>query len=116
MRKRHQNSDIDVEMICSIAYYLKPCDTIWTEIINTNTEIETSEAIIIYPNPVQSVLEFDEQNNNFTQYQILNMSGKLVKQGKFVNNIDVNFLPSATYLIRIFNKNFNYKTLKFIKS
>jgi len=96
-------------------YYRPPCDTVWTEIINSTENIEIGQSIIVHPNPVTHTLKLGNIDSTIKNYQLLNLSGQIIKQGEFIDEIDVSYLPSNTYLIRIFDDSSNFKILKFIK-
>lgn len=67
----------------------------------SNVEYVDKE-IKVYPNPVTSILNIKVSDNKDYYYKIYNMSGQLVKQGKFVNNqTDLSSLISGAYLVRI---------------
>ncbi|MCY0969102.1 PKD domain-containing protein [Chryseobacterium wangxinyae] len=61
-----------------------------------------SNKIILYPNPVSTILYIDAKNNGDYHYQIYNMSGQLVKTGEFENKqTNVSSLVSGVYLVRV---------------
>lgn len=61
-----------------------------------------SDKLVVYPNPVSTILYIDAKDTKDYYYQIYNMSGQLVKTGKFENKqTDVSSLLSGAYLIRI---------------
>ena len=72
------------------------------------------EKISLYPNPVKSELHIQPSTNkDGYYYQIYNMSGQLVKSGKFENGkTDLSSLISGAYIIRI---NDSKEVVKIIK-
>lgn len=61
-----------------------------------------SNKIVLYPNPVSTVLYIDAKDSKDYYFQIYNMSGQLVRSGKFENKqTDVSSLVSGAYLVRI---------------
>ncbi|KFF09578.1 hypothetical protein IX38_03545 [Chryseobacterium luteum] len=69
--------------------------------------------IILFPNPVKDILYINAPEQDGYYYQIYNMSGQLVKSGKFENKkTDLSALTSGIYLIRINNSE---KIVKIVK-
>lgn len=61
-----------------------------------------SDKIVLYPNPVSTILYIDAKDSKDYYYQIYNMSGQLVKSGKFENKqTNVSSLVSGAYLVRV---------------
>lgn len=92
-----------------------------TTALVTRRDITTGAAILqpsLYPNPVQDVLTVitGTQAVNGT-LQVLDLSGRVLRQQKITNQtnkIDVNSLPSGTYLLKV--KGANTVTIdKFLK-
>lgn len=80
------------------------CPTTLNTIVN-----DYLEKIILYPNPTSTLLNVD---NSFIveQYQIFDISGKIVLNGNS-NTIDVSMLKKGMYFIKLNNN----QTVKFIK-
>jgi len=73
-----------------------------------------SNDLVLYPNPVSSVLYINANDDKEYYYQIYNMSGQLVKKGKFENKqTNVSELISGVYLVRV---NDAEKVVKIIKN
>lgn len=69
--------------------------------------------ITVYPNPVKNVLYINASVEKGYYYQIYNMSGQLVKSGKFENRqTDLSSLVTGTYLMRINNEETVVKIIK----
>ncbi len=88
------------------------------KIIVDNTNYDAD--IMVYPNPASNninVCVFDFENNY--KYGIFNTQGKLLIEGNIsekITNIDLNFLNTDVYIIRIYNNDSNNtKSFKFIK-
>ncbi len=85
---------------------------------NIFTEKEIKEKIEqkqlnIFPNPVTDIVNIDAKDNRNYYYQIYNLSGQLVKEGKFENNkTNLAALPSGAYIIRINNSEQVAKIIK----
>ncbi|VXC38384.1 MULTISPECIES: PKD domain-containing protein [Chryseobacterium] len=61
-----------------------------------------SDEIVLYPNPVSTILYIDANDSKDYYYQIYNMSGQMVKKGKFENKqTNVSDLITGAYLVRI---------------
>jgi len=85
------------------------------------TDFETNLSISTYPNPTSSFLNIKVQGNqeNTLSYKLFNILGELLISGDIKNNtaeINVEQLPSATYLLRVSNSNNITKTYKIIKN
>jgi len=66
----------------------------------------------IFPNPVKNFL-YIKSNNHKDYYQIYNMSGQLIKSGKFEDEkTDLSSLTTGIYLIRINNSETAIKIIK----
>lgn len=73
-----------------------------------------SNDLVLYPNPVSSVLYINANDDKEYYYQIYNMSGQLLKKGKFENKqTNVSELISGVYLVRV---NDAEKVVKIIKN
>ncbi|GAB0156350.1 hypothetical protein CHRYSEOSP005_16140 [Chryseobacterium sp. Alg-005] len=72
-----------------------------------------ADKITVYPNPVKNVLYINASGDRGYYYQIYNMSGQLVKTGKFENKqTDLSALVTGTYLMRINNEETIVKIIK----
>lgn len=77
-------------------------------------KLESVTLVKIYPNPVSDVLKINS-DTNFTEYEILDASGKIVSKHKLTSNeININQLSSGNYFIKLKDKE-NTILLKFIK-
>lgn len=74
----------------------------------------TQKKIEVFPNPIKSILYIkgiDTVKNYY--YQIYNMSGQLIKSGRFENEqTDLSVLPTGNYLLRINNSESVVKIIK----
>lgn len=67
----------------------------------------------IFPNPVKNFLYIKSDNQKDYYYQIYNMSGQLIKSGKFEDEkTDLSSLTTGVYLIRINNSENVIKIIK----
>lgn len=56
----------------------------------------------VFPNPITDVLMINGKSNENYYYQMYDITGKIILEGKFINNqIKVDFLKPGVYLIRI---------------
>lgn len=76
-------------------------------------EIQKDEKkLSVFPNPVKSLLYINADDKDY-YYQIYNVSGQLVKEGKFENkNTDLSSLIQGIYLVRINNSETIVKIIK----
>lgn len=92
-----------------------PCDTVWTEIISDVHNSLESSNLILLPNPVDDIFTLQGLTRAIENYQIINFRGSIVSKGEIKKQIDVSHLPHGHYFIRLFDIDFNYASLKFIK-
>lgn len=77
------------------------------------SQITKENRITLFPNPVNDVLYIKATDIKDYYYQIYNVSGQIVKSGKFENTrTDVSSLAQGIYLVRINNSNTVVKILK----
>lgn len=72
----------------------------------------------VYPNPAQSELAFTFKGEESLNYQILDLNGKLLMNGKIIaaqGKIDISRLAVGTYLLEVSN-NSQKKTIRLIKN
>lgn len=70
----------------------------------------------IFPNPVTDVLNINNLKN-FTLYQVIDMSGKIIQEQTLLTNnisLNTNSLAKGNYLLKLFS-NDDVQTIKFIK-
>ncbi|MDQ0067152.1 T9SS type A sorting domain-containing protein [Chryseobacterium lathyri] len=69
--------------------------------------------ITLFPNPVKDILYINASEKTGSYYQIYNVSGQLVKSGKFENGkTDLSALNSGVYLVKINNSEEIVKIIK----
>jgi hypothetical protein len=71
----------------------------------------------VFPNPAQSELTFTFKGEESLSYQLLDLNGKLLLNGKIIatqGKIDISRLAVGTYLLEVSNKN-HKKTIRLIK-
>jgi len=77
------------------------------------TEMVVKDKLTVFPNPVKSILYIKPNEVKEYYYQIYNMSGQLIKSGKFENEkTDLSSLISGAYLVRINNSEALVKIIK----
>jgi hypothetical protein len=73
----------------------------------------------VYPNPTQDYITVDIQNSGILNYQIENLSGTIISQGKLAEKstkIDLTKLQAGMYILTIINTSLNQKeSVKIIK-
>ncbi len=77
------------------------------------TEKVNKNKISLFPNPVKDILYINAPEKDGYYYQIYNVSGQLVRSGKFENGkTDLSALSSGIYLVRINNAEEIVKIIK----
>ncbi len=83
--------------------------------------IYEKDPILLYPNPVRSVLHIAGLDiNSVYEVQIINLSGLVVARFRILHqndySLDCNFIPHGTYLLKISNaKTQQIQTIKWVK-
>jgi hypothetical protein len=95
----------------SDVYLVKTDEDGYTSI---DEEFSNSNSFVLYPNPVQDVLNIYNSKNNYSNYSIENSNGQIVQRGIFQNSINVSNLKEGMYFI-ILTADKNIITKKFIK-
>lgn len=97
----------------------KPIDTksvMITNSIPTTTIEKTNPRIRIYPNPVQDKLHIESNGNKFSDFEIMNIMGKVIVQNELNDNvISLAGLSSGIYILRLKNSNGAISNTKFVK-
>lgn len=64
-------------------------------------EGETSQPIIIYPNPASNFINISDDRNELLSFRIYNILGDVMKEGVFESNttVDLQNLPKGVYMI-----------------
>ena len=76
-------------------------------------QIVKKDKLMVFPNPVKNLLYIDTNDSKEYYYQIYNMAGQMVEEGKFNNKqTDISKLPAGNYLIRINNSESVVKIIK----
>jgi len=75
------------------------------------------ERLVSFENPTRNIVRLVGRYDWITDYKVYAADGKLVKEGKFYNNvIDLTKFPAAIYFIKLFpGCNNNFKVLKVLK-
>lgn len=71
-----------------------------------------TDLLVIYPNPVKSTIYI---NGEGTSYRILDMNGKIVLNGAFVNTVDISYFSNGLYTIEVLAKSNLTKRMRFTK-
>lgn len=97
--------DGDGEVILELKDYYDPLSTGINNLSNISSEI--------FPNPAHSVINISSEIKT-GNFEIIDLTGKVVSSGKFQNSIDISSLKQGVYLVNINNQN-SYSTQRFIK-
>lgn len=85
--------------------------------LTINLDLYNDEALKqkckVYPNPSTSYFTIDSNNEIIEKWELYDISGRLVQQGKENTNYLNNF-SNATYVLKIYLANGNYETHKLI--
>jgi hypothetical protein len=87
----------------------------------TGDRSTTPSNIILFPNPVQTVLNFSVSNNLVSSFEIYNLNG-ILQNSQTINPpvassaINVNNLIQGTYILKLNLTNGNQLTIQFIKN
>lgn len=88
-------------------------DTLGSCTLSTS-ETKLEENPVIYPNPVTDFI-YIKNLKNTANYKIFDVSGRLVKEGKIIDEkVDVSFLPKGNYILQLITKD-KVESFKFIK-
>jgi hypothetical protein len=71
-----------------------------------------TDLLVIYPNPVKSTIYI---NGEGTAYRILDMNGKIVLNGAFVNTVDISYFSNGLYTIEVLAQSNLTKRMRFTK-
>lgn len=75
--------------------------------LGTQVEAENN-SLEIYPNPANQNIEI-RTTGNFTTYQLLDLSGRIISEGNLLNNsISVSTLDAGTYIVKLKDANGNW--------
>lgn len=75
-------------------------------VIINGIELNETDEIKIYPNPVSDELIIESGRNETTEFEIFNLSGRLIFKGEFMNkaSVQTNSWSSGAYFIKITNE------------
>jgi len=79
-------------------------DSLGTVGINDRTQIDQ---LIIFPNPANNYIEFNQSNENISEIEITNINGVSVLKAlckNTTNRIDISNLPKGNYIVNFKNK------------
>jgi len=79
--------------------------------IETNFQ---NEKIKIYPNPFSNYISFSGGNNP-SDYELINLDGKVFYKGNAIHNKDLSFLSKGIYLLKVIDNN-KATTFKLVKN
>lgn len=95
----------------------QPYEIITLAVDDTSVE---EKNILLFPNPVRDYLNVDLGKENFknSRYMLFDSQGKIIKSGNLnqqKTELNMTTLPSAIYIIQIFQQGKNIKNFKIIK-
>jgi hypothetical protein len=66
-----------------------------------NSDENTALELLMYPNPVEDILNISSSVNTNTSFKIYDVKGQQLKSGKLAKEINVSNLPSGMYIIEV---------------
>ncbi|MEI7597154.1 MAG: T9SS type A sorting domain-containing protein [Bacteroidota bacterium] len=79
--------------------------------VSSISHFKNQQSFLLYPNPANSIMYIECKNNG--EYQILDITGKLLQKGEITNNkteIQIESLAKGTYILQVIDSNGkNYK-------
>lgn len=81
--------------------------------LTENNEL-TNSSLVVYPNPSTSNFTIDMISNNLDYWELYDLTGKLILNGKNIYGSVENLTPAA-YILKVHLKDSKIKTLKLIK-
>lgn len=95
-----------------------PFDNLQNATLGVNDIENAKTKISIYPNPAKDFLSIKNEKKDNFDYQILDVTGKIVKKGKSKTDekINVQSLEKGTYIVQIQTENGEKQNLKLMKN
>lgn len=77
-------------------------------------------SMLVYPNPTASFikLSFESFNVSKPRFELYDLTGKLLKEQQILTNetlIDMEILPSTTYILKVYSGSTSLKSFKILK-
>ncbi len=94
-------------------HHLMPSKGVQDYVINIDYIVKTSGEVKVYPNPATNVFTIDTENSDLQKWELFDLSGKKVLQGKEISG-SVENLSKATYVLKVLLKSNEVKTQKLI--
>jgi len=66
------------------------------QVVKFNSEVSN---VVVYPNPSAGIVNI--QNATNANYQVIDITGKVILTGTFNNSVQINNLPKGLFVIRI---------------
>ncbi|MEN0048301.1 MAG: T9SS type A sorting domain-containing protein [Bacteroidota bacterium] len=102
-----------------IDLYENPNSRWGCETITKTQNLRSQSKVSIFPNPAGDVLNINCKDCKLRSIEIINVNGSLVFKKQLHQSdhqqIDVDYLSSGVYVIRLYDENENYRITKFIK-
>ena len=72
---------------------------------NVNVHEHQMSSLELFPNPANNIININLKNNITSNYEILDVSGKVLKSDSFLNETQINTsnLQNGIYIIRVGN-------------
>lgn len=86
-------------------------------VLSVDDNTYMSSSLTLNKNPVNDLLLFSMNQDQYSSYEIYSISGKLISNGNLnANTIDVSQLESGLYFLKVSSDTNSSETLKFIKN
>jgi hypothetical protein len=79
------------------------------------TPVPSVESILVYPQPAVNQLFINASSDNMTAYTVVGLQGNRIASGTDFKNIDVSYLKTGIYFLRVSLKSGEVITTKFLK-
>jgi hypothetical protein len=81
-------------------------------VCNGRTSLDENDFshVSIYPNPTNSILNIKNHLDEFNYFKIYNLTGQVVVQGVFTDEINVSEFARGSYILELFTKTKSFKT------
>lgn len=80
----------------------------------TNTVEQEMKENIIYPNPTEGILYWENENHVYRSVEVYDMKGRLIKKVRATEELNIERLPAGYYILKIFTDD-KFESVKVLK-